>query len=72
MEDVLISRLNRAIVNGKPAPPERVYVTGPHFGRDVFSSTSNPDEASRFKRDEAHLTIRRCSSWQDARVEELS
>lgn len=28
--------------------PGRVYVTGPHFGDDIYSSTTDQDGASRF------------------------
>ena len=33
--------------------PGRVYVTGPHFGRGVYSSTRDREQATRFEPDEA-------------------
>jgi hypothetical protein len=44
---VLIERDSSDV--GKPG---RVYVTGPHFGRGVYSSTRDRSEASRFTRAE--------------------
>lgn len=45
---VLITRESAEV--GKPG---RVYVTGPHFGYDTFSSTRLRTEATRFDRAEA-------------------
>jgi hypothetical protein len=47
-------------VNGKPRPA-RVYITGPHFGTDIFSSTDDPKEASRYTRAEAERLV---SKWR--------
>jgi hypothetical protein len=34
-----------------------VYVTGPHFGSDIYSSTEDPNKASVFTRTEAQRLI---------------
>lgn len=56
-ETVVITRDTRGeTVNGKPRP-SRVFITGPHFGMDVFSSTEDPAEASRYSREEAERLL---------------
>lgn len=35
----------------------RVFVTGPHFGADIFSSTEDEDEASVFYHHEAKAML---------------
>lgn len=48
----------------------RVYVAGPHFRQsDIFSSTTDPAEATRYDRDEAEIQVR-LRSWRNARIEE--
>lgn len=49
---------------------QRVYVTGPHFGIDVYSSTFNRAEATRYDRAEAEKLV--ASKWQNliAQIEE--
>ena len=46
----------------------RVYVTGPHFGGDIFSSTLFRAEASRFTREQAEEYIRE-GKWRSLRPE---
>lgn len=35
----------------------RVYVTGPHFSRDIFSSTRDRAKATRYSEDEAKRLV---------------
>lgn len=51
-ETVLIRR-----ASSDPATPGDVYVTGPHFGADVYSSTRLVSEASRFEEEAANNLI---------------
>ena len=69
---VVITREQRGSTNGVPLTG-RVYVTGPHFGGDVFSSTTGPAEASRFSRVDAESMIRR-GKWKGmaARIEDVA
>jgi hypothetical protein len=54
---VIITRGTRGeTVNGQPRP-ERVYITGPHFGTDVYSSTEARENASPFRREEAERLL---------------
>jgi hypothetical protein len=45
--------------NGVPHnPTERVYVTGPHFSRDIYSSTLDPNDGETlFDRSEAERLL---------------
>jgi hypothetical protein len=52
---------------------KRVYVTGPHFDRDVFSSTEDPAEASTFYRHEAEALLALGKwSYLDPQIESLT
>lgn len=37
--------------------PGRVYVTGPHFGRAVYSSTREREQATRYEREDAERLL---------------
>ena len=52
-------------------PSRRVWVTGPHFGTDVYSSTEDPAEASEFTVDEAMSLVER-KSWRNPLIERRS
>jgi hypothetical protein len=68
----IIERDNRGTtVNGKPAPP-RVYVTGPHFGRSVYSSTTDPQDPEVAKFDTYAEGMRAVHehTWRGCRVVE--
>jgi hypothetical protein len=58
MERVLITRGTQGETVGGRSRPARVFITGPHFGRDVFSSTEDREKASRFTRTEAERLLR--------------
>jgi hypothetical protein len=52
----------------------RVYVTGPHFGADIFSSTDDPNEPDAlFDRAEAEAYVRE-GKWRhlDPAIEPLA
>ena len=49
----------------------RVYVTGPLFGIDVYSSTESLAEASRFTRREAERIIHKWTA-RDPEIEETT
>jgi hypothetical protein len=56
---VFITRLaSGEVVDGVPRP-FRVYITGPHFGTDVYSSTDDRDRATVFSRRDAERLIAR-------------
>lgn len=62
--------------NGVPHDTsKRVYVTGPHFGSDVFSSTADPAKASRYTQEEAERILHppgRRRYWPEPRIEEAT
>jgi hypothetical protein len=66
---VLISR-----DNADAKPRRRVFVTGPHFGRDIYSSVETRNEAvsesseGLFKRSEAERLIA-AGKWRGRRPE---
>ena len=49
----------------------RVFVTGPWFGQDVYSHTTDRDKASRFERSEAERLVAE-GHWRDPRIEVAS
>lgn len=62
---VVISRDTRGeTVNGKPRP-KRVYITGPHFNTDIYSSTEDKAQASRYTRAEANELLVAQGKWQN-------
>lgn len=52
---------------------QRVYVTGPHFGFDIYSSTFHREQASRFPRFEAERLLAE-GKWRNLtpQIEELA
>lgn len=65
----LISRAQSGTTNGKPLPP-RCWVTGPHLGRGVFSSTADVEKASRYTWEEVEKYTRPPTYWRDVRIVE--
>lgn len=55
-DQVVITREQSGSVNGKPLTG-RVFVTGPHFSRDIYSSTVEPAEATVFSRAHAERLL---------------
>lgn len=53
---VIITRQANDTVNGVRRIG-RVFITGPHFGRDIYSSTEDPSKASCFERGEAERLL---------------
>lgn len=57
---------------------ERVFVTGPHFGKGfghghsgaVFSSTTDPAQASRYSEKKAAAIVSIHGSWTAPKIEE--
>ena len=43
--------------NSIPQQAQRVYITGPHFGEGIYSSTTDPAKASTFSREKAEELI---------------
>lgn len=56
--------------NGVPHDPEeRVYVTGPHFGRDVFSSTLDKDDPEALFEEREAKALIGLGKWRYLRPE---
>jgi len=72
--EYIITRESSAVASSNPAKilaPGRVYVTGPHFGRDVFSSSDTIDGADRYTRADAEKYVRERTSWKNPRIEQV-
>jgi len=65
---VIISRDASGDTIGGVEQTGRVYITGPHFGADVFSSTRDPRAASTFSPEEA-MELCRTRHWRNPRIE---
>jgi hypothetical protein len=69
---VVITRDSNETVNGVRREG-RVFITGPHFGGDIYSSTTDRTQASRFERREAERLLA-LGKWRgnDPRIEEVA
>ena len=67
-EPVLITREQNGSVNGVRLTG-RCYVTGPHFGANVYSSTEDRSAASIYTRLFAERMVREKWRGLDARIE---
>ena len=63
MSDVVLIERDSADASARGT---RVFVTGPHFGGDIYSSTTNRDAASRFDRRTAERMLA-VGKWRELR-----
>lgn len=59
----VIERDNKGTVTREPC--DRCYVTGPHFGGDIYSGTADIAEATRYDIETARKLA--ATKWRDAR-----